>query len=99
MTTHIDPAHRRTAADSTQPGLPRASTSRRRTIRRGTRLAVSLALASSIAATSLAGPLATSAHAMSRRCEVLYHYMANKSPDGADGWMWRAASVEYMNYC
>jgi hypothetical protein len=59
---------------------------------RGKRLALSAALASAF----LVGPLSGSAHAMSRRCEVLKNYMDNTY---YDTWMWRAASVEYMNYC
>jgi hypothetical protein len=60
------------------------------------RLAISAALAATLSLPSLIGPLANTAHAQSRRCEVLQHYMDNHSPDG---WIWRAASVEYGNYC
>jgi hypothetical protein len=56
------------------------------------RLALSVALASTV----LAGPLGGTAHAMTRRCEVLMNYMDNTD---SDTWMWRAASVEYMNNC
>jgi hypothetical protein len=60
------------------------------------RLALSFALAASVAAGTLAGPLAATVHAESTRCRILHNFMDNTSPDS---WMWRAASVEYGNYC
>jgi hypothetical protein len=62
-------------------------------------LAISAALAASLSLPGLVGPFAQAAHAQTRRCEVLQHYMDSHSPDGANGWIWRAASVEYGNYC
>jgi hypothetical protein len=61
--------------------------------RRIKRVAVSLLFAGTV----LVGPLSGTAHAAeSVRCRVLRNYLENKSPDS---WMWRAASVEYGNYC
>jgi hypothetical protein len=64
--------------------------------RRSRRLALSFAFAASLAAGTLAGPLTATVHAESPRCRVLHGFMDNTS---SDSWMWRAASVEYGNYC
>jgi hypothetical protein len=61
-------------------------------ILRTKRFAISFLLAGTV----LIGPLSATAHAESVRCRVLRNYLENKSPDS---WMWRAASVEYGNYC
>ena len=66
---------------------------------RGKRLALGLALATTVSVGAWSAPFTTTAYAESVRCRVLRHYLEAKSPDGPDGWMWRAASIEYMNYC
>jgi hypothetical protein len=63
---------------------------------RSRRLALSVVCAASIAAGTLAGPLTATVHAESPRCRVLHNFMDNTS---SASWMWRAASVEYGNYC